>query len=187
MFRRRRELDYFEKTRSVVWPRGGWLRFLKYVGYRVLRIPGTPYSIAAGFAAGVAMSMTPFVGLHFVFSALLAWALGANIIASALGTFIGNPWTFPFIWVWIYFLGNAILGGGGGGTLPDELSLGYLIDNPFRVLFPMAIGSVPTAIVAWFAVYFPVRGIVSAFQTRRRLRRERKQAKAEAKAKRGDP
>jgi hypothetical protein len=35
---------------------------------------------------------------HFVLSALLAYIARANIIASAIGTVVGNPWTFPFIW-----------------------------------------------------------------------------------------
>ena len=54
--------------------------------------------VAAGVAAGAFTSFTPFMGLHFLFAALFAWAIRGNLLASALGTFVGNPLTFPFIW-----------------------------------------------------------------------------------------
>ncbi len=172
MFRRRQKRTYWQSTRAFVWPKSGWGRAFKYIGYRVTRMPGTPYAIAAGFASGAAMSMTPLIGLHFVISAALAWVLGGNLIASAFGTAVGNPWTFPLIWVWIYYLGNLILGTTGAeGSLPDQLSLSYLTEAPTSVLMPMLVGAVPTAVVVWFLAFFPMRVIVSGIQERRRRRR----------------
>ena len=40
--------------------------------------------------------MTPLFGLHFIIGIFLAWIFGASI-ASLIGNFVGNPWTFPFI------------------------------------------------------------------------------------------
>jgi len=176
VFRRRREQTYWEKTRAFVWPRKGWYRAFRYVLYRVIRMPGSPYGIAAGFASGAAMSMTPLVGFHFILSAALAWAVGGNILASALGTAVGNPWTFPFIWLWTYYLGNLFLGGseGGGEELAGQLSFSHMLDQPAEVLAPMAIGGVLTGLVVWFVVFFPMRAIVSRIQERRRRRRKAK-------------
>ena len=53
---------------------------------------------------------TPFVGFHFVLAAITAWIVRGNILASAIGTAAGNPWTFPFIWVSVLYTGRKILG-----------------------------------------------------------------------------
>jgi len=145
------------------------------VAHRLRRLPGTPYRIAAGFASGAAISFTPFIGLHFVLSAALAFLVRGNVIASAIGTAVGNPWTFPFIWLWTYSLGRWVLGGAHGfDLLPEDLSLMQLIfDHPFEVLLPMTIGSIPTAIVAWFVFFWPLQRAIAVYQSarRRRLRR----------------
>ena len=77
-------------------------KFGKKVLIRLKRLQGTPYSIATGFACGVAISFTPFIGFHMILAALTAWLIRGNIIASAIGTIVGNPWTFPFIWLAVF-------------------------------------------------------------------------------------
>lgn len=113
MFRRRKNRSLLTKIREFVWPSIGWRRAATYFAHRVRRLPGTPESIAAGLACGVAISFTPFIGFHFLLAALLSWIIGGNLLASAIGTAAGNPWTFPFIWAWIYTAGHWILGTGG--------------------------------------------------------------------------
>ena len=81
MFKRRAKLSLWSVARNFLWPRIGWNRSTKYVIHRVSRLRGTPYALAAGFACGAAISFTPFVGLHFLLSAALAWLIRANIIA----------------------------------------------------------------------------------------------------------
>ena len=174
LFRARSRPGPGQRLRQFLWPRSGWRRAANYLWYRLARLPGTPHSIAAGLACGAAMSFTPFVGLHFVFAALIAWAIGANIIASAIGTVLGNPWTFPLIWLWTYELGAWMLGLDPGLGLHIELSYSYLVDNVYRLLLPMLVGSLPISAVVWLAVYWPTRYLVAGFQHARRLRRERR-------------
>jgi uncharacterized protein (DUF2062 family) len=159
--------------REFLWPRAGLVRALKYVAYRVRRLPGTPQSIAAGFACGAAVSFTPFLGLHFALGAGLAFLVGGNVIASAIGTAIGNPWTFPFIWSWIYTLGCWILGKDENAALPGNLSLMWIFEHPWQVLYPMVVGGLPTAIVAWVIFFWPCYKAVQRYQDVRRARRER--------------
>lgn len=45
------------------------------------------------------MSFTPFIGFHFVLAAAVTMMMCSNLIASAVGTVVGNPITFPFIWI----------------------------------------------------------------------------------------
>jgi hypothetical protein len=174
MFGRRNPLPIHHWVRSVVWPKAGWRRASRYVAHRVRRLPGTPYRIAAGLASGAAVSFTPFVGLHFVFAALLALLLRGNVVASAIGTAVGNPWTFPFIWAWIYTLGQWLMGAEAASDLPETLSLGYIFERPLDVLWPMTLGALPTTVVVWIGFFWPVRGAVAEYQHARRRRMRRK-------------
>ncbi len=170
MFKRRAQRTYWDRARGFVWPRSGWRRAFAYMTHRIKRLPGTPQSIAAGVACGVAASFTPLVGLHFILAALLAWLIGGSIIASAIGTAAGNPWTFPIIWIGIYRLGAMILGWDVSETLPDGLTLTYIVDNPTAVLLPMVVGAVPAALVAWTVTFWPVLSIVTKYHELRRRR-----------------
>ena len=60
----------FEIILNIIWPTIGWKRLLRYWVIRITRLPGSVYSISAGFACGAAISFTPFVGLHFILGAL---------------------------------------------------------------------------------------------------------------------
>ena len=123
MFQRRHKATFIDKLIGFFWPKAGWKRSTKYIGHRVARIPGSPYSIAAGFACGAAISFTPFVGLHLAGGALFAWLIRGNLVASWIGTLVGNPWTFPFIWVGIYRLGLMM---GAGDSRNEELDFFFI-------------------------------------------------------------
>jgi len=174
MFARRNPLPLIRRLWHSIWPKTGWRRQVAYVAHRLRRLPGTPWGIAAGFACGAAVSFTPFIGFHFVLSMLLAAALRANLLASAIGTVIGNPWTFPFIWTWIYTLGYWILGGDANSHLPGRFSFDSIFENPLQVLLPMTVGCIPTATVAWFAFYVPLKSMISTYQEARRRRIQRR-------------
>src|SRR5690554_207552 len=179
LFKRRNKQPLLHRLRSVVWPRLGWRRSARYAAHRLSRLPATPYRIAAGFACGAAISFTPLIGMHFFGGALLAMLVRGNVLASALGTAVGNPWTFPFIWAWTFAFGRWLVGHAREiETLPQHLSMRYIFDNPNEVFFPMLVGSLPTAIVVWFGVFFAVQRFVSGYQRARRLRLLRSKRRA---------
>lgn len=182
MFSRRNPLPLLRRVAHVMWPRSGWLRYATYIGHRVRRLPGTPTRIAAGFACGVAVSFTPFIGFHFILAVALAALMRGNLIASAIGTAAGNPWTFPIIWAWTYSAGRWILGDDSVLYLPVDFSFRYIFDHPFKVLLPMTVGGIPTAAVAWAVAFFPLRGMISEYQrSRRRLLRRKVRKRLNAK------
>ena len=181
MFKRRRPLPPIRRLWELVWPRGGWWRMVLYVVHRLGRLPGTPYRVAAGFACGAAVSFTPFMGFHFIGAALLALLIRGNVLASAIGTAIGNPWTFPFIWIWTYKLGHWLLGDSANYPLPEELSMHYIFDNFASVFWPMTLGGLPTAIVAWIGFFWPAYALVLQYQRRRRRRLRRRVLKMRRK------
>ena len=149
-------------VRQWVWPSMGWKRFIRYQFIRLSRMTGGRKSIARGFASGAAVSFTPFIGLHFVFAGLLAKAVRGNIVAAMVGTAVGNPWTFPFIWSACYRLGIWALDGKNHHerSFDNELSLTVLLSNPLEVFFPMFIGSIPLMLIIWpLAYYVGLRGL----------------------------
>ena len=144
-------------------------------------MPGSPYSIAVGVACGVAVSFTPLIGLHFLIAVILAWLLGGSLTASALGTAVGNPWTFPLIWIASYRLGSWVLGFDTDAALPDGLTMAYFRDNFLAVFLPMLIGGLLLAVVAWLSTFWLVRRAVSRYQLIR-LSRIRRRAERSAVA-----
>lgn len=182
VFRRRIPHTRVRQLRELVWPSSGWHRSTRYLGHRVRRLPDTPYRIAAGVACGAAMSMTPFVGLHFVLSAMLAWGLRGNILASAFGTVVGNPWTFPLIFWWTYEVGNMMMGKFGAAELPGELTFSFLLNHPWRVFVPMLIGALPTGLVVWGVTFGLVHVAVAGYRKARRHRLERRRARHAGRA-----
>ena len=192
MFRRRQKQSFFIKVGEFLWPSTGWLRAGYYMKHRLARIDGTPYAIAAGFASGAAISFTPFVGLHFIFAAIIAWIVRGNILTSAIGTAVGNPWTFPFIWAATYNLGINILGGDAADDLMDQLDQMFgnftivdLVNDPLNALgpfletifFPMLLGGIIIGVSLWFFIYWPIYKSVSEYKIKR-LKRSQKHRKA---------
>ncbi|MEI4485130.1 DUF2062 domain-containing protein [Frigidibacter sp. MR17.14] len=110
VFRRRTPKTYVQRAQDVVYPRGGWLRAATYTWYRLRRLPDRPHRIARGVGAGIFISFTPLFGAHFFGGGILAWIIGGNVLAALVGTFVGNPVTFPFIAYVSMRLGGWMLG-----------------------------------------------------------------------------
>ena len=156
-----------------------------YIMYRIARIRVTPHRLAMGFAAGVFVSFTPFIGLHFILAALTAVLVRGNLIASAIGTAVGNPITFPFIWIASYNIGAQLLGLAAKDKLEIQItdeSVGIWNDGPIAflqvlwnsiepVIMPMLLGGIPLGVLCATISYFFVRSTVQQFKSRRTLRR----------------
>ena len=110
MFRRRTPRSTIASVGRALWPRGGWLRAIRYLTYRIRRLPDPAYKISRGIACGVFVCFTPLFGLHFLIAVGLAWLIGGNMLAALLATFVGNPVTFPIIAGLAVEVGNMILG-----------------------------------------------------------------------------
>ncbi|MEL6946215.1 MAG: DUF2062 domain-containing protein [Pseudomonadota bacterium] len=154
LLKRRKPAGLLEVLRVSLWPRRSWARSGKYVTKRVLRLTASPHAIAAGVAAGAFTSFTPFMGFHFIVAAIVAWLLRGNLIASALGTFFGNPLTFPFIWAGAYKAGHFVLGSVAASDAP---ALGEATKGIFRSLWEFDWSSIGTALEAiWTPILFPM-------------------------------
>ncbi len=171
IFGRRDKPGLSERVRVFLWPRRSWVRSGKYFIKRILRLSGSPYMIAAGVAAGVFTSFTPFLGFHFIISWAIAFAIGGNLLAAAIGTAVGNPITFPFIWGATYSMGCFVTGkqvtDGQVGNLKHTL-----LTESFSSIWPtiqtMAIGAVPVGLAFALVFYYLTRKAALAYQHRRK-------------------
>jgi uncharacterized protein (DUF2062 family) len=210
ILKRRKAVSVWRRVRNFFWPEIGFQRAAKYMGHKVNRIKGSPHAIALGFAAGAFASFTPAVGFHFILAAIIAWVLGANILASAIGTSVGNPLTFPFIWISTHNLGSALLGVQGRNDISltgPEGGLALMFAHPGMffaelwaglepVFWPMFIGSIPTGVGLWCVVLFFAQAHGATLQgapckTARKAQcteiKARRQAEAEARAATSSP
>jgi uncharacterized protein (DUF2062 family) len=180
LFRRREAPRAFDAVRRWVWPRKSWRRTVLYYVKRILRLSGSPHAIALGAAVGVATSFTPLIGFHLILTFVVAWLLRANMIAGAIGTVVGNPLTFPFIWASTYELGSRILDGVGRETslrLADELTTKSFLQI-MPLIVPMAVGSLVLGLATGVLTYGVLYKAVSAYQEARRQRLARRNGAA---------
>jgi uncharacterized protein (DUF2062 family) len=171
IFKRRVPQTVAARLTGLVAPKKGWRRGFNYIGKRVQRLPDTPHRIALGFACGVFASFTPLFTLHIVVAAAIAYALRANLIAAALGTFFGNPVTFPFI------AGSALAIGGwamGKEKAAERFDLKAVFGDLHGFLdtlfLPYLVGGIAPGLVAAAGVYWLLRPAVAAYQARRRAK-----------------
>ena len=144
--------------------------------HRLARLPGTPHSIAAGFAAGAAISFTPFLGLHIAMACVIVYLTRGNYLAAVIGTVVGNPWTFPLFFALTGAVGSAIIGGDAAVEIP-VWDWDAIISSPIDyfskflpVVFPLIVGGIPVAIAVWFLTYLVFKELVTRYRARRKPR-----------------
>ena len=170
VFGRRNPLSNWKKLLGFLWPKGGWSRTARYLGKRIVRLSASPHVVAMGFATGVFASFTPFIGLHLVIAALLCIILGGNILASAFGTIVGNPLTFPLIWATTFELGSYMLGH-TASKAPETIEPALSYSGLYAIwpsIKPMVYGAMPLGLLAAIVSYILVRISVGTYQKRRR-------------------
>ena len=132
---------------------------------KLIRVKDSRDKLAIGFACGSMVSFSPFIGFHFLLAIIFAYILRGNIVASLIGTFIGNPFTFPFIWIFIYKVGNIFFKNNQSFSL--EFTFQSLFDQGYEILIPMLIGSLIVSMPIWFISYFTVKFLMSSFKKRK--------------------
>lgn len=153
MLFRRRNRNPLAFLSALIWPQKGFYRGWLYLMMRILRLRSSDYSLAAGLSSGVAVSFTPFIGLHFLLAIVLAWLIRGNMIIAMIGTAIGNPWSFPLIWALIYSVGTSLLGKSPIEADISMISLDLFLEQPGQVLVSMLVGGGVIGIGAWIITF----------------------------------
>ena len=152
---------------------------------QVLRLETSPHAVGLGLATGVFVAFLPVLGVQMLVAVAIAWVGRANVGAAVLGTWAGNPLTWPAMWVGSYLLGLMLLGETGPMTVEelqrtltglaetsrlrfDPLSMmdaaGKLL---WPILKPLFVGSLVLGLISGSALYFIGRRAAEAFCTRR--------------------
>ena len=162
-------------------------RTKKYISLSIKRIKGTPQALSLGLATGIAVSFTPFIGLHALLAIFISWIIGGSMAAALIGTLFGNPWTFPFIWYFTFEVGQFI----SYGFLSYDVEFSFksikkeiyallgilknivvfanmleLEENAEKLkLIPfMIIGSIPFVFLIWLLSYFSFLKIFKSYR-----------------------
>ena len=192
VFRRRKKRGFFKKVKEFFLPENGWRRALEYLSYRIKRLPDTPHRIALGLACGVFASFTPLFGFHILIGAFASYVARANVLAGFIGTFFGNPLTFPFIAAVNVQLGSFIL---ERSTFPNlietsnkhwsaetdltnlDLIREFLLDVYSDKFLPYSVGGFLCGLMMGLIVYFLSKPIITTYQRRKRQKLARKMRK----------
>ena len=172
VFKRKKKLTIFKNLKSLFFPERGWRRAIEYISHRIRRLPDTPHRIALGLSFGVLASFSPLFGFHFLLGAFLAYLFSANVFASILGTFFGNPITFPFIWGLIYKVGTYVT------TIKQasfsyEINFNMIINHTYEIFFPMLVGGIVIAPLVWIITYFIIYSFISSYKRRKNKKKRR--------------
>lgn len=133
----------------------GWKRSLSYIKHRILRLSDSTRNVALGLSIGFGVSFTPLLGTHFIQAGIIAYMMRGNPIAAMIGTFIGNPFTFPFFWWAGYSFGAHLfhlLGISGVEALPEGGELVEMwtlfLDKPTTLFLPWMLGGYVLAVIS---------------------------------------
>ena len=156
-----------------------WIEPWRKAYQRFLKIRGHPREISPGFALGLFVGMSPFMGLHTAIAVLLAALFKWNKISAALAVWISNPFTAPVIYGLTYYIGAKVLAYENSYNLPQEFDLDALLDiirNAPEIIGVLITGGVvtgiPLAVIGYFSAYFAI------YEYRKNLRPKLKIEKA---------
>tara|TARA_R110000868_G_scaffold189695_2_gene432954 strand:- start:4648 stop:5307 length:660 start_codon:yes stop_codon:yes gene_type:complete len=187
----RKRMDWIEHLQEYIWPSIGGRAFLRFMEIKLKRARGSAHAIALGFAMGAFASFTPFMGLHALLAIALAVPFGGSAIMAAIGTAIGNPWTFPFIWLSSYNLGNFLLGRTDVPELPQNIVFSEIWHDlamySDAYILPMTVGGAPMGALAATFFYIVLFTNLSNYRTtREKYLKERRSKLKNLKQKAGD-
>jgi hypothetical protein len=186
-FGRKNKTDIFLLLKNSIKFLFSFKRTKKYILINLKRMKGSSHEIAMGLACGIAISFTPFLGLHALLAITLAWVLRGSMAAALIGTLFGNPWTFPFIWYFTYEIGKLFILKNGDlsaqyllPSLKHEMIILFILVkniflttdftlikenfNTLNFLPTMALGSLPLVLISWFFSYFIFESIINSYK-----------------------
>ncbi len=140
-----------------------WMEPLKKAYSRFLKIRGTPKEIARGFALGLFVGMSPFMGLHTAIAVPVAALFKWNKFSAALAVWISNPISAPIIYGITYYTGAKVLLIQDGYKLPNAFNLDallYTLRSAPEIIGILLVGGIVVGLpLAGVGYYFAFKAI----------------------------
>jgi len=121
---------------------------------------GNPHEIALGLALGLLVGMAPIMGIQTAFAIFLAAIIKCNKISAAIGVWITNPLSAPFIYGFNYFVGAYVLGINNVDKSPIKVDTDFFfrfVHKAPEILGALTIGGIvtgiPIAVIGYFLAY----------------------------------
>ena len=186
--RRKKKQTYFY-LKGFIKNALSFYRTKKYISLSMKRMRGSPQELSIGLATGLAVSFTPFIGLHALIALFIAWIFGGSMAAAIIGTLFGNPWTFPFFWYLTYEVGQFLNQGliinyeefSFNNIREEVTTILEILKNliifanmqemnasfdKLRLIPIMLLGSIPLVIISWITSYFIFLNILKSYKKR---------------------
>ncbi|MFQ5585558.1 MAG: DUF2062 domain-containing protein [Thermodesulfobacteriota bacterium] len=126
---------------------------------RVLRQTDSPEKIALGAAIGVASGILPTFGFGALLALGISYVVGANKVASVLGSFIMNPITTPFFWSLSTTVGGIIFWE-DWGSIVSTVNNHDVFGGVKWALVIFLSGNIIVSLCFAFASYFIVKALI---------------------------
>ena len=94
---------------------------------KLITIRENPYKVCMGYALGIFLAATPFIGLKVLIAIVLTYIFRLSKVAAIIGVLHVNLFTAPLFYGLTYFIGNAVM---GNHTGLSSLSVGGLMELP---------------------------------------------------------
>lgn len=139
-----------------------WKQRLKAFYNRIKALQGDPHYVAVGMAAGVFVSVTPTIPLHWALAVALAFVLKGSKPAAIIGSWFCNPLTVGPLYVGSYKVGMFLLGREIDVDL-ETISFQELFALGSDVAIAMVVGGallgIVPSIMSYFFTYYMFRKI----------------------------
>jgi uncharacterized protein (TIGR03546 family) len=122
----------------------------------ILALDNHPGHIAAGFAVGVFISITPFFGLHTVMAVATAFLFRLNKLTTITGAWVNTPFTVPPLLLGSYKLGAWLLGQPPKPFSVSNLEWSYLKTYAEALLLGSSVIGLVAAVIGYFLCYWLV-------------------------------
>lgn len=153
---------------------------------RFLKIRGNPHEIALGFALGLFVGVAPCMGIQTVIAVFLASLLKWNKISAAVGVWISNPISAPFLYGFTFYVGSLFTGITESFSPAGVFDFSYLYQIVLKareIFWTLTLGGIivgfPVAVLGYYLSYMAVNRYQNKIKRKIAEQKERLSARKE--------
>lgn len=148
------------------------MSYLRKAISSLLKVPDTPERTAFGFAIGVLIGFSPFLGLHTVMGVAVAFLFRLNKIAVMLGVWSNVPWLVIPFYSFATWVGVKVIGLPEGIHLPSiefsdlfRTEFWIWLGSQWQLLLPAFIGSLLLSVILAAIAYPTALWVVKKYKS----------------------